>query len=504
MDEFRRITPEEQQQYRKKRTILSAIVVCGVLVILLAFAMMVLQSKDAKTFKLFINNVQVQVSSNFIITSNNEPYIAAEEFTALLGYRYQKGSYGSFTQNTDSAYIQNDYEIASFTIGSQELIKYIKVSSEASSSDITVLSENNYSETTTLESPIIENNGIIYIPLQCIDDICNSATNMDGNSLYIYDLNYLIEIAKVKAPEYKYDTISGDYENLRALAYGMMVVVDNDSYGVVGLYNKDEFNIPTQYDKIVFNQNVKEFLVTRGNKVGILSSEGESIIDIDNNYEDISVLNDRLGLYLVSEDEKYGVLNRDGKEVVYAEYDSIGINQDTLEEFSIKVDDLIYIPYDKIIVAEDAGKYSIYDIEDGEKLSKDITGIGCIPKNLDRNYIEDEESDTKIEIIEDAEKVLLIDLELESGEGIKAIVVKQYITVIGEERYGIYDSLTGRLIVPCSCTQIYSKTKNGRTTYHMEYNGEQKELVEYLEQQIEINNLKLEKYYEDTDIQNEE
>ena len=503
MDEFRRITPEEEQQYRKKKTLLSAIVVCGILIIILFFIMLFLQSKDAKTFKLFINNNQVQVSNNFIITVDDEVYIAAEEFATLLGYKYQKGSYGSFSQNADGAYIQNDYEVASFTIDSNELKKYIKVDSQLDSkyTGITVLSENGYCETTTLEAPIIQNNGITYIPLQCIDDICNASSSMENNTLNVYDLTFLIDLARTKAPEYKCDLISGDYENLRALAYGVIVVIDNDSYGVVGLYDKNAFNIPAKYDKIVFNQNVKEFLVSQGNKVGILNLKGESVIDIDNNYEDISVLSDRLGLYLVSEDDKYGVLNRDGKEIVYAEYDSVGIDQDTLQEFSIKTDDLIYIPYDTMIVAEDSGKFGIYDIEDGEKLGTNYTGIGCIPVNLDRNYVEDPNSEVKIEKRDDAEKVLLIDIELEDGTGIKGIVLKQFSATLGGDRYGIYDSITGRLIIPCACTQIYSRTKNGRTTYYMEFNGEELELVEYLEDHPELNLEKYDGSSSDTDVE---
>lgn len=503
MDEFRRMTPEEEQQYKKKKTLLTAIVVCGVLTILLLFIMLFLESKDSKTFKLFINDVQASVSDSFIITVDDEVYIAVEEFSSLIGYKYQKGSYGSFSQNANAAYIQNDYEVASFTIDSNELKKYIKVDSQLDPevTGITVLSENGYCETTTLEAPVIQNNGITYIPLQCIDDICNASSTMNGNVLNVYDLTYLIELARVKAPQYKCDLISGDYENLRALAYGVIVVIDNDSYGVVGLYDKNAFNIPAKYDKIVFNQNVKEFLVSQRNKVGILNLKGESVIDIDNNYEDISVLSDRLGLYLVSEDDKYGVLNRDGKEIVYAEYDSVGIDQETLEEFSIKTDDLIYIPYDTMIVAQDAGKYGIYDIEEGEKLSTNFNGIGCTPINLDRDYVEDPNSTTQREKISDAEKVLLIDIELEDGTGIKGIVLKQFSSAIGEDRYGIYDSITGRLIIPCACTQIYSKTKNGRTKYYMEFNGEQLELVEYLEEHPELN---LEKYDGSSEEETEE
>lgn len=492
MDEFRRMTPEEEQQFRKRKTLKVGIIVCTIILVVLVVLMMMLQSQDAKTFKLFINDVQVQVSGDFIITENGENYIAAEEFANLINYRFRKGSYGEFSQNEENAaYMQNDYEVAAFSAGSNVLKKYIDVDSQLdpNTTGITVLSQNGYAETTTLSLDIIEKNGIIYIPVNCINDICNSTAQFNGNQLHVYTLPYLIEVAKVKAGEYKYDTISGDYENLRALAYGMMVVMDNDNYGVVGLYNRDDHNIPDQYDKIVFNQNVKEFLVTRRNKVGILNSEGKSVIDIDKNYEEISVLSDRLGLYLVAEDEQYGVLNRDGKEIVYPEFDSVGITEEVLDEYKIKTDDIIYIPYDTMIVVRDGSKYGIYDIEDGQKLPPTYSDIGCDPEEV-YDEIEDTEA-SDIEIVDDAEKVLLLDLELEDGTGIKGIVVKSYVSAMNGERYGIYDSITGRLIIPCACTQIYEITQNGRTKYYMEFNGEQLELVEYIEDHPELN---LQKY----------
>lgn len=489
MDEFRRMTPEEEQQFRKRKTLKSAIVVCLIILAVLIVLMLILQSKDAKTFKLFVDDNQVQVSGMFIIVEDDEYYVAAEEFSNLIGYRYRKGNYGAFSQNEENAaYMQNDYEVAAFSADSNVLKKYIDVDSglDPNSTGITVLSPDGYSETTTLSLNIIEKNGTIYLPVECLPDICNTLPMFKGNQLHVYTLPYLIVAAQSKAAEYKYDTISGDYENLRALPYGMMVVMDNDNYGVVGLYNRDDYNIPDQYDKILFNQNVKEFLVTKGNKVGILNAEGKSVIDIDKNYEEISVLSDRLGLYLVSVDEQMGVLNRNGKEIVYPEFDSVGITEELIDKYKLKTDDIIYIPYDTMIIARDGVKYGIYDIEDGQKLPPSYSGVGCDPQEIYESLPDTDEEESDIEEIEDAEKVLLVDIELEDGTGIKGIVMKSYVSAMGGERYGIYDSITGRLIIPCACTQIYQITKDGRTKYYMEFNGEQLELIEYIEDHPEL------------------
>ena len=168
MDEFRRMTPEEEQQFKRRKTLKSAIIVCSIVMIVLICLMLFLQAQDAKTFKLFVDNNPnpISVSGAFIISENGESYIAAEEFANIIGYRYRKGSYGSFSQNEQgAAYMQNDYEVAAFSTNSNVLKKYIDVDAQLDPkyTGITVLSQKGYSETTTLELNIIEKNGIIYI-----------------------------------------------------------------------------------------------------------------------------------------------------------------------------------------------------------------------------------------------------------------------------------------------------------------------------------------------------
>ena len=67
MNEFRRITPEEEQQYKRRKTILTSIVACVVILVVLFILLFILQAKDAKTFKLFINDGQVQLSNQRIL-----------------------------------------------------------------------------------------------------------------------------------------------------------------------------------------------------------------------------------------------------------------------------------------------------------------------------------------------------------------------------------------------------------------------------------------------------
>lgn len=481
MDEFRRLTPEEEAIAVKRKKILVAIAMCGILLVILTIFVIILKAQDSKTFKLFVNGMQVRNSDSFLISQDGETYVAVKELAGYINYKYQNGEYSAFEESNDSGYIQSNYEVASFTSDSNVLKKYIKVSQTLNPAEtgITVLSENGSCETTTLDKPILKINDMLYIPLSSLADICNCSYSMNGNIMNIYSLEYLIEQAKVLAPQLQYNSISGDYENLRALAYGMMVVYDGDNYGVVSMTNGESLMSP-KYTSIEFIQNVKEFFVKTKDGVGILNSKTEVVIP-PTDFDDIAVLSDELSLYLVSENGKYGILNREGKTIVHAEFDEVGIGQDIIESFDVDTDDLVYIPYDNLIVAKRDDNIAIYNIEGKEqvKLTFNYTGIGCTPKNIDESLYDD--TDEKINKINDAEKVLTIDLELENGTGIKGIVVKQYVSTLEVERYGIFDSLTGKVIIPPACSQIYGITKNGRTKYYMEFEGEQLELVEYIE-----------------------
>lgn len=155
-----------------------------------------------------------------------------------------------------------------------------------------------------------------------------------------------------------------------------------------------------------------------------------------------------------------GVLNRIGKVVIYSDYDEIGFNdmsKYTIEQ-EIRNNKLLY---DECIPVKKEGKYGLFDLEGNELLPVSYDDLGYIKTSKDKNG----ETSTLI---------------IPTYVGIKGIVVKY------DQSYGIYDVNKKEIIIPCVCTRIYSVNKLGKTTYYVEYNGEQIELSSYLEQ----NNLK--------------
>lgn len=458
---------------RGRKGILIGIIICVILIIALACLVIFYQNLDATTFKLYVDGNQVSSSNDFYIEDENgNIYVKGKELASLIGWTYQNGEYGTYTEDTNSGYIQNNYEASSFVVGSNILNKYIQkaevntpnVDENGENIEITVNSKNGTLETTTLSLPIISVNNQIYFPFADINDICNCMASYENYQMRIDEMNYLANIARQKAFEYGYNSISGTYENLRALAYGIMVVNQNGKYGAVALYTNQNI-LGFKYNDMVFCQNVKEFFVKAEGTIGIIAVDGKVVIS-PKNYDNISVLSDKLGLYLIEDNGLYGVLNRDGDVVVYAEYDSIGLPEETIENFKC---DNRYLLYDNTIVVELDGKYGFFNLKGDRRLAISHEEIGCISEETSN---------------EDSVLTIESKIKLEDGKNgvVKGIVIGRP-DLNGDMAYGIYDAIQERLIIPCNFSRIYSTTKDGVTTYYMEdFNGEIIEFNEHVVQ----------------------
>ena len=192
MNEYEKsVLKKREAREKKKKTILIGIVICIVLIIMLAILIMYYLNVDVHTFKLYIDDQQVELGDGFYFTNDSgDTYVRARDIASYIKWSYQNGEYGSFTEDTNSGYIQNKYEIASFVAGSNVLKKYIQAEGNDKNSEqnenrqepqtteegeviYEVNSVNGTLETTTLDLPIIIQNGQIYFPLKHLSDICN-------------------------------------------------------------------------------------------------------------------------------------------------------------------------------------------------------------------------------------------------------------------------------------------------------------------------------------------
>ncbi len=464
-----------EKNTKNRRKVMLSIILCALLVVIFSAIIGILKYQDSITEKLFLDGAEIKsIPKNFYNKSDDGIiYLNIKELGSILNYRYTKGEYNKFDEDENSCYLQNDFEIVSMSVNSNKFEKYIDtINNEKpmlAEIEVSMKNENGYYETFSLVNPVKMINGEIYVSKEDAQEMLNVQIDWKDYRFRFYTLEYMIKNAQSAIAQLGYTEMSGYYENLRATLYGYVVVgnglkdSDGNLYGVVSLETGKEI-ISIKYDDIKFVQNVKEFYVTVSNgTMGILNSEGGTVI-APSEYENITLLADlenEKQLYLVEKDGEYGVLNRAGKTIIHAENDEIGYDVKDFESEEIENPSLIF---GKVIPVKKDGKYGLFNVEGEMILSILYDGLGC--KTTSKTTSSGHE-----------ESVLTIP----GTVGIEGIVINQ------EDSFGIFDVNAQRIILPLSCSKIYSITKSGETTYYMEHDGQETNLRTFLEENNLIN-----------------
>lgn len=493
LEESNSYNEEIESRDRKRRAVMLSIILCGVCIALLFIMIIVISYKDSITEKFFIDGKQVKFSNSLYKDINGVTYINVRTLSKSLGYSYTKGEYQQYNENEDSCYLQNDFEIVSLSAGDESYNKYIEISkNKPTIAEIPVVSKNDsgYVENYRLENPVAFEEDTIYVPLDSISKMFNIKVSWQEYRKKIFTLENRI-IAAQTAIGKKYTEMSGYYENLRAIIDGYVVVSKSESdpkyYGVYSLNDNME-TISLKYDDMTYIQNVGEFYITVENgTMGLLSADGGTII-APSEFEKISLLDDdgENQLYLVKKGEEYGVVSRKGEILIHAENDEIGLDEKSVSIYTL--DDIRNpsVLFDACIPVKKDGKYGLFNKKGDQILNLSYEGFGY-------------ESEAKSKTAGNEQSVLLIPASV----GIKGIVVNY------NDLYGIFDVTTEKLLLPCVYSKIYAITRNGKTTYYIEYNGASVNLQDYLKDKDNgLNNvdengneLKAKKTNNQTDIQ---
>ena len=480
LEESDKFIKEREARNGKRRMVLISIVFCAVLIAFLFIIILFLCYQDAQTLKVFVDGTKQSFTSSLFKEIDGQEYVNAREITKMLDCTYTKGEYGQYTEDNDSCYITSNHEVVSIKADSSSMTKYIlnedsnsvakeKFEDEENiyGTQLTVKSANETEEVFNIKNPAKLVDGNLYIPFDLLPDVFNINVNTkEKNRVRIYTLASLYQQAKNVAGKLGYSSITGEYENVRALVYGLIVVGQDDKYGVINTNGEEVISL--KYNEIEFVQNVREFFVYANNTIGLLGSDGTTIIK-PTEYDDISVLSAEHQLYLVQKNNKYGVLNRKGEVVVHAEYDQIGLvdksGKSTEDELIASLENPVVL-FDTCIPVKQGTKYGLYDI-DGTELAKTVyDGLGYKVDTKNNSISSNSSTTTNV-----GENSVLL---LPESTGIKGIVINQ------NGGYGIYDVEAKRIIVPTVCSKIYSITKNGVTNYYMEFSGNQLDVAEYM------------------------
>ncbi len=478
LEESNSFMQEEAKRAGKKKIVIAFMALCAILIVLIFILIGVIQFQDSQKLKMFINGTEVNISSTLYKTVEDTNYVNIKEISKMLGYSYTQGEYNKYNEDESSCYLQNSYEIVALTSDETVFEKYAQFvppeeGAMIAKIPVTVKSENGQVQKYTLSNPIQLIDGNIYVPFDSLTDMLNVNLNISQkNRIQINTLDQVVNSMKSRVASLKYTSMSGDYENLKAMLYGLAVVGDGKDFGVVSLTD-GEIIIGIKYADITFLPNLKDFLVNSGTGVGIYSSEGKTVIKLAE-YDDISIYDEEKQIYLVEKDGKYGILNRLGEVVIYPDYDQIGYkftggNRNGKDEYKII--------FDKCIPVKEGSKYGLYNIEGEQILSCAYDELGSGSAELD--------------VVHNQKSILEIPAEV----GIKGIIISQ------NGMYGVYDVTSENLIVPCVCTKAYSITKAAQTTYYLEYNEQQLNLKDYLEMN-HLNNISTEEEKNETENAN--
>lgn len=457
LEESDKFVEKQRKTEQKKKIVLISIVLCAILVALLIIMIIYLQYQDSLKLKMYVDGNQVRITNNMLKQEGDVTYVNIKTLSELLGYTYTKGEYKKYNEDENSCYIKNNLEVVAMTADKETFVKYIDVVEGALELtpegpygiEMRVESQNGESNAFVLKNPVKSIENELYLPFEYLTDVYNVMVDTSTeNRIRIYTLPALFQNALGIATQLEYGTISGVYENIRALPYGLMVVGNNGIFGVIDSTGKEILSV--KYENLEFLQNAKEFFIRAENTVGLLDREGKTIIK-PTDYDDLSILDEIEQLYLVEKDNKYGVVNRNGEIVIHVDYDEIGLsNIDDFELDTLRNKNLLF---DKCIVVELDGAFGLYDITGKELLKPVYESFG---------YLSD---------VSGEDSIILLPEEV----GVEGIVIEF------NDLYGIYDINSEQVIIPAVYSKIYSVTKAGQTNYYVEFGGEQLNLKEVLE-----------------------
>lgn len=260
-----------------------------------------------------------------VFESDGTIYAPIKEIAQYFGYDSFNGEYSEKSEQQSKCYVQNENEVANFELGETKIYKLDLTEKDA-----------NY-EYAYIKNPVKAINGVLYISTEGLEQAFNISFdyNQDNNTITIFTMPYLYQYYTSKVLDYGYMELNNVFANQKAIMKNQLVVLkdkDKKQYGVIGVDGKAI--LEPKYDNITYLPNTGDFLVETNKKVGILSSMGETKVQIM--YDSIELMDNDSGLYVAKKDNKYGVIDIRGNIKIYIENDEIGMDVSKFSQNNIK------------------------------------------------------------------------------------------------------------------------------------------------------------------------
>lgn len=258
---------------------------------------------------------------------------------------------------------------------------------------------------------------------------------------------YLIQFYETKILDYGYVKLSDTFVNKKAVLQNILIVKKDDTknkYGVIDV--EGNVILEPKYDNITYLHNTGNFLVEVNQKLGILSSKGETKVQII--YSSIEILDNDEGLYVVKNDKnKYGVIDINGNIKIYIENDEIGIDTSKFTENNIKNK---YILVDNLIPVKKDNYWGLYDKYGNQVVEYEYDSFG---------YIASSNKNT-----------------------LNLLVIPEYNVLVAckDKKYTLINSSGERLFSPIA-DDIYMTITGEEKHYYINVNDRQLDAEEYLD-----------------------
>jgi hypothetical protein len=324
LDDSAKVAREIEERNRKKRLVITSILLCMVLMAGLGILIFFIVLKDNNTLKIYVNNVQRAIPATLFVDDNGVKYVNVNNMSSLLGVTYTRGKYQVYDEDENSCYLTSLHEVVALTAGEKTYSKFLVDEAESQLKQermqdeikvygqlLTISSEQGTEEVHNLKYPIQANKNGIYVAFDDLATMFNLRVIAENEfRIKFYSLSTLYASALKTATKLGYPVPSYSYENMRGLIDYYFVAGESSSR--VGVINTRTSSvvISCTYDRIIYLQNAKEFFIYVNDSCALFSNEGKSIIK-PSEFDDISVLDqgkttaDRL--YMVKKNNKYGV-----------------------------------------------------------------------------------------------------------------------------------------------------------------------------------------------------
>ena len=341
---------EEKKRKRVSRIILAAIILIIVVIISIVAYLLYIQSK---VLKLTIDSkTNDQIKELLVFEEDGTIYAPIKEIASYFNYDSYNGEYSARSEVQNKCYVQNENEVANFELGQNKIYKL----------DLTKGDENNY-EYCYIKTPVKAINGKLYISSEGLEKAFNISFEYDKekNKITILTMPYLYEFYKNKILDYYYTELDKEFVNQKTILKDQLVVLKNKEYGVIDI--EGNVILEPKYDEIKYLVNTEDFLVKTNNKVGILSSNGATKVQIV--YDSIELMDSDAGLYVAEKDGRFGVIDIKGNVKIDMENDEIGYDISNFTRNNIKSK---YILADSLIPVRKDEYWALYD-KNGKRLT---------------------------------------------------------------------------------------------------------------------------------------